>query len=520
MAHISSGVLSSAEEHWQRQTSWAATDYLERQTSTDPLLPGPTATTPSSPTLGGSFLSYNHPTVTISVRGGDLDEDVVNQGGEVVDGGEKTNQNVSAEEDVQEEIRLEPAATLAVTHPSIPSLRPQMRGGSSDSNSVLHGTGPPTDFRARTSGGVAAPLAQQIDNNNNGLLAVQQRHAREVVERHHVRLVRFWGFLVMFIMLLVAIHCFQVWTQAITKVGLLRSLAIVVLFWSEERDKPCDAPLKLWLVGQAVICLYYGMGKSGRHRHEGSCLHRFSKRICCFLPTALIAAALRPRIHIIGEDDEATSTYIRHRIRRWLWSKCDLIVDIVTLGWPCLGFYWVTTTAVAAGCPDTAAALFWSSKVWVTAQFFGFTCLRLILIPITFLFMRLQADWMHRQASGGVQHREDMSPPVSLEELEIVPFDPGRFHGGGDDSFAQEEGKAAGGSRGGGAPKECCICMVDFSPEEEIRKTVCDHYFHGSCIGPWLERRKSGCPLCRADLRSGRPPEEQAAPARAVTVMV
>lgn len=47
---------------------------------------------------------------------------------------------------------------------------------------------------------------------------------------------------------------------------------------------------------------------------------------------------------------------------------------------------------------------------------------------------------------------------------------------------------------------DCIICLITFSPEEEIVVFNCDtkHYFHAKCGLEWLEV-KTECPLCRFD---------------------
>lgn len=46
--------------------------------------------------------------------------------------------------------------------------------------------------------------------------------------------------------------------------------------------------------------------------------------------------------------------------------------------------------------------------------------------------------------------------------------------------------------------EQCSICMVDYSPTEELKVLPCcaTHAFHPGCIREWLHKRSS-CPLCR-----------------------
>lgn len=43
---------------------------------------------------------------------------------------------------------------------------------------------------------------------------------------------------------------------------------------------------------------------------------------------------------------------------------------------------------------------------------------------------------------------------------------------------------------------QCPTCFEDFSKEQPIKKTICGHYFHESCLAQWL-----GSQCCFFELR-------------------
>ncbi|CAF1344952.1 unnamed protein product [Rotaria magnacalcarata] len=45
----------------------------------------------------------------------------------------------------------------------------------------------------------------------------------------------------------------------------------------------------------------------------------------------------------------------------------------------------------------------------------------------------------------------------------------------------------------------CAICLESFKSKEKLRKIVCEHYFHVTCIDPWLLSHQS-CPLCNRNI--------------------
>ena len=42
----------------------------------------------------------------------------------------------------------------------------------------------------------------------------------------------------------------------------------------------------------------------------------------------------------------------------------------------------------------------------------------------------------------------------------------------------------------------CPICAEDFVHEHEVLRLPCSHFFHDSCVVPWLQQ-KQNCPICR-----------------------
>lgn len=51
-------------------------------------------------------------------------------------------------------------------------------------------------------------------------------------------------------------------------------------------------------------------------------------------------------------------------------------------------------------------------------------------------------------------------------------------------------------------PNETCpICLDEFSQYETVNELPCGHFYHISCIRPWLQHRSPCCPLCKEDVR-------------------
>jgi hypothetical protein len=53
------------------------------------------------------------------------------------------------------------------------------------------------------------------------------------------------------------------------------------------------------------------------------------------------------------------------------------------------------------------------------------------------------------------------------------------------------------------ANKTCPVCLEEFIDQEQLLELPCGHYYHHSCIIPWLMNRSPCCPLCKIDSRVG-----------------
>ncbi|KAL9340471.1 hypothetical protein Peur_066690 [Populus x canadensis] len=46
-------------------------------------------------------------------------------------------------------------------------------------------------------------------------------------------------------------------------------------------------------------------------------------------------------------------------------------------------------------------------------------------------------------------------------------------------------------------PRECAVCLSEFTEGERVRKLKCHHTFHNECLDEWLHQSMATCPLCR-----------------------
>lgn len=49
------------------------------------------------------------------------------------------------------------------------------------------------------------------------------------------------------------------------------------------------------------------------------------------------------------------------------------------------------------------------------------------------------------------------------------------------------------------ADEHCCICLEQYGRRDTITTLPCGHFFHHSCIRPWLQDQQRVCPICKRD---------------------
>jgi len=243
--------------------------------------------------------------------------------------------------------------------------------------------------------------------------------------------------------------------ESVPQVGFWQSLTIVVLF-SQSVDKPCDRPLASWLTG--LIALYFYWFNS---LMPGPCsVHNLLARLlCCWRPRAVHIMT----VAIAGRPVEVVRIARPRRVKLW-----DLLVVLLGVCWLCFG---VSLVATADTCKETAAELYYSSKLLLIA---------LVSLLLTWLLALIPPNIVQYGIWMGFWKTEFAAPTGCLGDQKVVDYSP--------ELFGSES-----------ATPECHICLGEFTPDTEIRMTTCGHVFHAECLGEWFRMART-CPICRSDL--------------------
>ncbi|KAJ2713120.1 hypothetical protein H4R19_002409 [Coemansia spiralis] len=48
--------------------------------------------------------------------------------------------------------------------------------------------------------------------------------------------------------------------------------------------------------------------------------------------------------------------------------------------------------------------------------------------------------------------------------------------------------------------ENCAVCLDDYAVGDQVRQLPCRHYYHTTCIDPWLMSNSAVCPLCNCNV--------------------
>mmetsp|Transcript_25427 Transcript_25427/g.60602 ORF Transcript_25427/g.60602 Transcript_25427/m.60602 type:complete len:362 (+) Transcript_25427:83-1168(+) len=208
-----------------------------------------------------------------------------------------------------------------------------------------------------------------------------------------------------------------------------------------EQWQDCDVPLDVWFY-VAMFNIFYHINLGGRS------IHRQVIRTVCRYQAPDASIEIPPA-----------------RVRMYHW-----LTTIFVFSWHCVGLHWAR---ISQSCHDTAPNLYTS-----TYLFASFNVIFTIFTVIsTYGLQHMLASLLRRGLLPSSILGDRAAPEGTLELQQSVIFDPQEF----------------------GDSLQCPTCLEDFSKENTIKKTICSHYFHESCLAQWLKVNRT-CPLCRQDL--------------------
>lgn len=159
----------------------------------------------------------------------------------------------------------------------------------------------------------------------------------------------------------------------------------------------------------------------------------------------------------------------------------DLMFQLATLVWFIVG------QGSIMGTPPSACRVlfFYCVAVSVCTYFTMFLpCIVLLLACFRTPCLLLLAEILSRHSTDVRRQQIDTLRVVQFESNEQLCVETDR------DIEAGEEQK-------------CAVCLREYEVDDTIRVLGCNHFYHKSCVDPWL-RVKSSCPVCRQPIANAR----------------
>merc|ERR1719491_626173 len=188
-----------------------------------------------------------------------------------------------------------------------------------------------------------------------------------------------------------------------------------------------------------------------------------------FLLEGMLASLVQRCLQARPELAAAFHTSTRAKV---FVASYDVVSSILKAAWCVHAQSLVAHSEAHKGCGDMLPwFMYWFSWSLLIHIFF--------IAPFTHIGVAL-AVWAAR---SGLLATSRGARPGTLEAMESVEYDPAVFADPDDPGDARPQ-------------RECCCCLDEYTAEEAIVKTPCQHYLHRACLGKWLQQ-SNVCPICR-----------------------
>ncbi|KAA8492975.1 E3 ubiquitin protein ligase RIE1 [Porphyridium purpureum] len=216
------------------------------------------------------------------------------------------------------------------------------------------------------------------------------------------------------------------WLDVVSLVYLFAFIIASIVVLVLEYHKPCDKPLKEWLIVNVSLSVAYLV----------------LKRIGTDPPQSE-NAGVKALCKILS---------ILYRLVAW-----------TSIVWFYVGFFWVIESNT---CTQTAPGIFNLSVVLIAINLALAVASLCFACCICTLVMR--RDFRDTYTDGGQSAGGSMSKG-EIDGVPEVTFQPGMYS---DEDCL------------------CAICLCEYEPDEKLRVLPCNHVFHSTCVDTWLGRSR------------------------------
>ncbi|KAG8053193.1 hypothetical protein GUJ93_ZPchr0001g29666 [Zizania palustris] len=274
--------------------------------------------------------------------------------------------------------------------------------------------------------------------------------------------------------------------------------AIFVL--SISRNEHPHAPLAQWLIGYTVGCiatlphLYWRFLHRNRQNTDQESTNQVPSERDIYEPSSYVVVSSAHGTEVVdGANSTGVSRIASPRVYA-LVACFKLALDCFFAVWFVVGNVWVFGGRSSL---HDAPNLYRLCIVFLAFGFIGYA-LPFILCTMICCCLPCIISMM------GIHEDLDLNRGATAEAINALvayKFKSQKIHDG-------DVGESNGGVLAAGTDKErtvsaedavCCICLSEFSNNEDLRELPCNHVFHLECVDKWL-KINALCPLCKADL--------------------
>ncbi|KAK8524979.1 hypothetical protein V6N12_029829 [Hibiscus sabdariffa] len=299
------------------------------------------------------------------------------------------------------------------------------------------------------------------------------------------------------------------WISVELFVTVSQIIASIVVLSLSRNEKP-QAPLVAWIVGYAAGCvatlpiLYWrfqnrnqGTEQDVSHSHQDSSLGNPNESTTY---TAIsVTQALDEENNENTESATGNTQIAGTSSRRFngLVDHLKMALDCFFAAWFVIGSVWIFGGHAS---PSDAPKLYRLCIVFLTFSCIGYAMPFILCATICCCLPCIITI---------LGAREDFSPTrgATTESINALPIY--KFKSKKTGNLNNEEDSAGeGGILAAGTEKErlisgedasCCICLVDYADDDELRELPCEHVFHVDCVDKWLKINAT-CPLCKSEI--------------------
>ncbi|XP_074566711.1 E3 ubiquitin protein ligase RIE1-like [Curcuma longa] len=252
------------------------------------------------------------------------------------------------------------------------------------------------------------------------------------------------------------------------------------------------APLRLWIAGYAVQCVF----------HVFLVWSEYRRRVGGGRRDAEHDGRAAPNSAVEGSEEDLDGDGARSRQRSFA-KRCESLHTILSFLWWIIGFFWIVSGG--KDLVQNAPRLYWLTVIFLAFDvFFAIFCVALAFVIgialccclpciITILYaMAGQEGALEADISVLPKYQYHAScedQEKTAEEGVMVPLNPGYGNLSSARVLPHEDA-------------ECCICLTPYEEGVELLAMPCNHHFHSSCIAKWL-RIHATCPLCKYNILKG-----------------